>query len=325
MPNLNYIIATIALYFFNCNWYLPNNGFSYVNNLHTIITEQSIHKPITDVLQYGVPDTIGNISFDPVLLNALQYQSEYLQKKSKKALPSGLNQNDLIRTVTSLSTIGPLMSENMLKEKFDFFQVKTPKKKNKVRLTGYYTPVIKASPIMTPKYPIPLCRNPKFKSKKDTTSLELAWVKDKKTLKNVQLQGSCIVQFPDGQQRHLGFGGYVKHFGKKPYVYFQDMGDERVYGASNLPLTPGYSIAVDSRYIPLGACLLAELPHLDATGKLLGQTYRIVFAQDRGGAIKTSSRMDLYCGKGKVALNEAIKINGEGRFWLILPKSNELI
>jgi membrane-bound lytic murein transglycosylase A len=322
MPNFNYIIATVALYFFSCSWYLPNQGFSYVNDLQTGIIESSAHKPTTNVLQYGLPDTIGNISFDPMLLNALQYQAEYLQKSLKKELPSGLNKNDLLHTVTSLANIGPLMSENMLLNKFDFFQIKTPKKKNRVRLTGYYTPIIQASPVMTSDFPIPLCQNPKFKAKSDTTALELAWVKDKRTLKNAQLQGSCIVQFPDGQQRHLGFGGFVKHFGKKSYVYFQDMGDERVFGATNLPLTPGYSIAVDSRYIPLGACLLAELPHLDASGKLLGHTYRIVFAQDRGGAIKTSSRMDLYCGKGKIALDEAVKINGEGRFWLILPKKS---
>jgi membrane-bound lytic murein transglycosylase A len=222
--------------------------------------------------------------------------------------------------VMSLTKIGPLLNETVLRKKFDFYQIQTTQRNNRVRLTGYYTPVIEASPEKTPEFRIPLCRNPKTKTKRDDSPLELAWVRDEKSLQNAQLQGSCIIQLPDGQCRHLGFGGSVKRFGRKSYVYFQDMGEERVFGANNLPLTPGYSIAVDSRYIPLGSCLLAELPHLDVTGKLLGYTYRIVFAQDRGGAIKTSNRIDLYCGKGKEALAEAIKINGQGRFWLMLPK-----
>jgi membrane-bound lytic murein transglycosylase A len=325
MPSLNYIFTTFALYLFHGYCYAPINIVSTAIDFHSNFTVNSTRKPFVKLLLPEIPDTIGNITYDPMLLNALQYQSEYLKKLHKTQLSSGLFKSDLWQTVNSLVDIGPLMNQTMLLEKFDFFQIKTPKKKNRVRLTGYYTPIVQASPLMTPEFSIPLCQNPKFKAKSDTTALELAWVKDKRTLKNAQLQGSCIVQFPDGRQRHLGFGGYIRHFGKIPYVYFQDMGDERVFGATNLPLTPGYSIAVDSRYIPLGACLLAELPHLDASGKLLGHTYRIVFAQDRGGAIKTSSRMDLYCGKGKIALDEAVKINGEGRFWLMLPKKSPIV
>jgi membrane-bound lytic murein transglycosylase A len=77
---------------------------------------------------------------------------------------------------------------------------------------------------------------------------------------------------------------------------------------------------VDLRYIPLGATLLAELPDLDAAGNLKGYTYRILFAQDRGGAILNTKRMDLYCGVGQKGLQEARKINGLGRLWVLLPK-----
>jgi membrane-bound lytic murein transglycosylase A len=322
MQNLNYLFATITLYFFHSIFYTPINNLNTKAESNLKIIENIDKKPLTNFLLPEIPDTIGNITFDPFLLNALQYQAQYLKNSPKVKLALGLLKDDLWRTVSNLSAIGPLINEKMLKKNFNFFKIKTNHKKNRVRLTGYYTPIINASPIKTSEYPIPLSRNPKFIAKNDTTAHELAWVKDSKTLKNAQLQGSCIVQFPDGQQKHLGFGGIIRHFGTKPYVYFQDMGDERVFGANNLPLTPGYSIAVDTRFIPMGSCLLAELPHLDAAGKLIGYTYRIVFAQDRGGAIKTSSRMDLYCGKGKVALKEAIKINGQGRFWLMLPKKS---
>jgi membrane-bound lytic murein transglycosylase len=62
------------------------------------------------------------------------------------------------------------------------------------------------------------------------------------------------------------------------------------------------------------------LPDLDVTGKLIGYTYRILFAQDRGGAIKTTKRIDLYCGVGQKGLQEARRINSYGRLWVMLPK-----
>ncbi len=70
----------------------------------------------------------------------------------------------------------------------------------------------------------------------------------------------------------------------------------------------------------LGSTLLAELPDIDAAGRLKGYQYRIIFAQDRGGAIKTTKRIDLYCGMGQKGLQEARKINRFGRLWLLLPK-----
>ena len=146
----------------------------------------------------------------------------------------------------------------------------------------------------------------------------MAWVKSRKEVENAQLQGSCLVEYPDGSRVHLGFGGSTKGAGGK-YVFFTQVSDQ-VLGCGSFPLTAGYSVAVDPRYIPIGSTLLAELPDLDAAGNLKGYTYRILFAQDRGGAIKTTKRMDLYCGIGQNGLQEARRINSFGRLWLLLPK-----
>ncbi len=103
------------------------------------------------------------------------------------------------------------------------------------------------------------------------------------------------------------------------YVFFTKV-DETVLGSGFFPLTAGYSVAVDPRFIPIGSTIFAELPDLDVTGKLIGYTYRILFAQDRGGAIKTTKRIDLYCGVGQKGLQEARRINSYGRLWVMLPK-----
>ena len=66
--------------------------------------------------------------------------------------------------------------------------------------------------------------------------------------------------------------------------------------------------------------MLAELPVCDKAGNVVAHEYRIIFAQDRGGAIKTTKRMDLYCGIGKQGLDAAKRVNSYGRLWLILPK-----
>jgi membrane-bound lytic murein transglycosylase A len=137
-------------------------------------------------------------------------------------------------------------------------------------------------------------------------------------VKNAQLQGSCMVEFQDGEQQFLGYGGSVPMNGSK-YVYFKKV-DNQVIGAGSFPMTAGYSLAVDPRCVPIGSCLLAELPDLDKAGRLKGYTYRVVLAQDRGGAIKTTKRVDLYSGIGEEGLAEAQKVNRYGRLWVMLPK-----
>ncbi len=277
------------------------------------------------------PDSALAVSFDEDMLRALDFQAAYLRRNGLKAYPvNGIHTDELKHTLTLLEAIS-VEPPNALQHYFDFYQINTVLKQDKVRITGYYTPTIEASKIQTPEFQVPMLKWPKDEGNIAVPSpaaiesgalngnhLELAWLKTRKELKNAQLQGSCMVQFTDGESMFLGFGGSVKGAGGT-YVFFKKIGKD-VLGSGSFPLTAGYSAAIDPRFIPLGASLLAELPVCDKHGNATCYDYRIIFAQDRGGAIKTTKRMDLYCGIGKEGLEAAKKVNNYGRLWLMLPR-----
>jgi len=284
-------------------------------------------KVSSKVLIKGIPDTTPYLTFEPDLLQAMYEQANYLRRKDVKEVgASGIQKAEMQRTIELLQGIN-LLDPSVLLTTFDFYQVNTDLHKDRVRMTGYYTPIVHASRVQTPEFSVPMLKAPASgipnpaaieAGALDGKGLEVAWLRSRKELRNAQLQGNCLVEFPNGKRQHFGFGQSVRGKGGA-YVFFKEV-DEQVLGAGTFPLTPRYSIAVDLKYIPLGATLLAELPDLDAAGHLKGYTYRILFAQDRGGAILTTKRMDLYCGIGQKGLQEARKINGYGRLWVILPK-----
>ncbi|MBV6443354.1 MAG: hypothetical protein DYG98_01300 [Haliscomenobacteraceae bacterium CHB4] len=281
------------------------------------------------VLIPGGPDTIPYLAFDPMMLKAMYEQANYLRRSDvPEKAASGITRDEMLQTVELLQNV-QLLDPNVLHTTFDFYGINTELHNDRVRMTGYYTPVIKASRVRTSEYSVPMLRRPESNvppaefiegGALNGRGLELAWLRSKKELANAQLQGNCLVEFPDGSRQHFGFGGSVKRSkGKGKYVFFTPV-DNEVLGCGYFPLTPGYSVAVDPRFIPIGSTLLAELPNIDAKGKQHGYTYRIIFAQDRGGAILTTKRMDLYSGIGQKGLQEARKINRYGRLWLMLPK-----
>lgn len=284
-------------------------------------------KVASKVLVKGIPDTTPYLTFEPDLLQAMYEQANYLRRKDvKERGASGIQKAEMQRTIELLQGIN-LLDPSVLLTTFDFYKVRTDLHNDRVRMTGYYTPVVHASPVQTPEFPVPMLRAPESgiphpaaieAGALDGKGLELAWLRSRKELRNAQLQGNCLVEFPDGKRKYFGFGQSVRGAGGA-YVFFKPV-DEQVLGCGTFPLTPRYSIAVDLKYIPLGATLLAELPDLDASGHLKGYTYRILFAQDRGGGILTTKRMDLYCGVGQKGLQEARKINSYGRLWVMLPK-----
>lgn len=291
------------------------------------ITSQKVTRKLSTALQLAEPDTMASIPVNSDMQQAMMEQINYLRRPDVKKYPiPGLSKREMLETLMSLQK-APLLDPVTLKTRFDFYQVNTDLKKEAVRITGYYTPIVKASHTRTADYNVPLLRRPKSGTPSpeaiqngalEGQDLELAWVRSKREVENAQLQGSCLIEFPDGNRQYLGFGGSVKGKGGV-YVFFTPI-DDQVLGCGAFPLTAGYSAAIDPRFIPIGASLLAELPELNAAGKQVGTTYRILFAQDRGGAIKTTKRMDLYCGVGQAGLEQARRVNRYGRLWLLLPK-----
>jgi membrane-bound lytic murein transglycosylase A len=93
-------------------------------------------------------------------------------------------------------------------------------------------------------------------------------------------------------------------------------------GAGHVPLEKGISIAVDRRYIPLGATAIASIPRYDETSALIGHELKILLAQDVGGAIKGAGHIDLYMGDESDAREEASQYYHYGKLWLLMPKKS---
>jgi membrane-bound lytic murein transglycosylase A len=92
-------------------------------------------------------------------------------------------------------------------------------------------------------------------------------------------------------------------------------------GALNVPLTAGRSVAIDPRWMPLGApmYLSTSQPGYDGRpGSLPLQ--RLVVAQDTGGAIRGGIRADLFFGVGNEAGNLAGRMRAPGQMWLLWPR-----
>ncbi len=104
------------------------------------------------------------------------------------------------------------------------------------------------------------------------------------------------------------------------YVFFRELplGDPEAgpIGAFGVPLTPGHSVAVDPRFIPLGAPLVIRSEH-PATGAPLA---RLVLAQDTGGAIRGPLRFDLFWGFGAQAALPAGRQRHDAEAWLLVPR-----
>jgi membrane-bound lytic murein transglycosylase A len=87
-------------------------------------------------------------------------------------------------------------------------------------------------------------------------------------------------------------------------------------GAQGLPLTAGRSIAVDPKFLPLGAPMF-----LSTTQPGGGQPLqRLVVAQDTGGAIRGPVRADLFFGFGAEAGAQAGMMKYDGELWLLWPR-----
>lgn len=101
------------------------------------------------------------------------------------------------------------------------------------------------------------------------------------------------------------------------YVFFSEKpydGDSPV-GALGVPLTPMRSLAVDTRYIPLGSMMYVAVPH--PLGKEAIE--RVFIAQDKGGAISGGIRADIFAGEGEEAAEFAGQMAHHGHFWIVKP------
>lgn len=102
------------------------------------------------------------------------------------------------------------------------------------------------------------------------------------------------------------------------YVFFRELPSSLngPLGALGVPLTAGRSIAVDARYIPLGAPVFLATTWPNSAKPL----NRLMLAQDTGGAIRGVVRADFFWGFGKDAGKQAGSMKQSGKMWVLLPK-----
>jgi membrane-bound lytic murein transglycosylase A len=106
------------------------------------------------------------------------------------------------------------------------------------------------------------------------------------------------------------------------YVFFRELpsGLSGPLGALGVPLAAERSVAIDPRYIPLGAPIFLSTTYPNSR-KLL---QRLMLAQDTGGAIKGAVRADFFWGAGMDAGRQAGAMKQQGKIWVLLPKELQL-
>ena len=187
---------------------------------------------------------------------------------------------------------------------------------------------------------------------------ELLWVDDAIDAFFLQVQGSGRVVLPDGGAVRVGFAGHnglgyvpigrlLIENGKIPrdqmsmqairdwlranpdeaaglmrqnprYVFFRELQGEGPLGAQGVALTPGRSLAVDRRFVPLGIPVWLDTTMPGAADMPLR---RLMVAQDTGGAILGPVRGDVFFGAGEAALAQAGRMRSQGSYYLLLPKA----
>jgi membrane-bound lytic murein transglycosylase A len=194
-------------------------------------------------------------------------------------------------------------------------------------------------------------------------NLEIIWVDDFIDLFFLHIQGSGKIRLADGRLIQVGFaqfngypfrsiGAYLADNGKLAknnlslqtikkylrehpeeaseilyyndrYVFFRLM-EQGPFGALNVPITGGRTIASDPNIFPKGALalIIARKPLINH-GKVSSWMpfSRFVLNQDAGGAIIGAGRIDLFCGSGDDAGEVAGRLKEPGELFFLIKKS----
>ena len=107
------------------------------------------------------------------------------------------------------------------------------------------------------------------------------------------------------------------------YIFFRDV-PEGPIGSIGVPVTPYRSIATDRYLFPRGVlCYIQlKLPTFDQNNQMNGtkEFSAFVLNQDTGGAIRTPSRVDLFCGNGPADELTAGHLKQSGNLYFLIKK-----
>lgn len=187
----------------------------------------------------------------------------------------------------------------------------------------------------------------------------LAWVENPLDRMTLGIEGSGVIELPNHKKIYLNYAttngrssillpkllenlGIMKrkeasinkikaYFLKNPkqltpilnqgesFVFFTRTKQEDAFGSLHTPLTPGYSIAIDPKWVPFGLPVWLDTKKPNQ-GKSSTSLRRLMIAQDTGSAILGPVRADLFWGSGKEATYLAQHMDAPGKYWLFIPK-----
>ncbi|MDI1353094.1 MAG: murein transglycosylase A, partial [bacterium] len=264
--------------------------------------------------------------------------------------------------------------------------------------TGYYMPLIKGSYTKTDEFSVPLYEVPNdlvtidlnlFMSHpknqkligritgskvipyftraeinkgalKDKAKI-LLWIHSPIDRLFLEIQGSGIIEFPDGSKIFVGYDGQngapytaiagvlikkgvmtkdnasmqaIKRYleahpeemdsvinQNKSFIFFRKLTLDAALGSQGVALTPGYSLAIDRQWVPMGAPIWLNTTRPNSNKPNESKPMqRLMVAQDTGGAIKGKVRGDVFWGGGEKATLIAGHMKNEGHYWLLLPR-----
>ncbi len=281
---------------------------------------------------------------------------------------------DPCREAMSHAIFSNQQARHFFEKWFTPYEVRNNNGENIGKFTGYYEILLHGSRKKTKRFKYPVYGPPKeldtikgsYQISRSAINrgaltykgLELAWVDNAARLFFMHIQGSGIIQLPDGKHMKLAYAGqnghgYVaigplfkeyckdsiksatdmmawmhKHpkIGKdimernESYVFFREIHGESPIGAQGVALVPERAIAIDYGLYPYGAPVWIEttLPH---TKHPHAHAYhRLMMAQDTGGAIRGAIRADVFFGRGQRAEELAGSMNQKGKYYMLFPK-----
>ncbi|MEM7103772.1 MAG: murein transglycosylase A [Bacteroidota bacterium] len=340
----------------------PGKGYEFAGNGKT-----NKHPHFDSLYRKTTLRDTFDFSLSEALIIGLNDQLTIL-KGSRKVYPDygnlPISKTKLRETIRLLTT-----NPNDLSD-FELFQICGEDSLGNMHFTGYFTPILNVKREADSTFRYPLYKKPvdwqgPLPTREEIDgngvlkgkNLELAWTDDLLAIFFMQVQGSGMVQFPDGKRTLFSYGGGNDHkyrslgkylvfhehispeqislesirdwffhnpdslpqtlFYNPSYIFFR-ASNKQPSGSGAVPLLAGHSVAVDPKFIPYGSVLLGKIPVLDKNGKLERHEYRILLPQDTGGAIKGPGHIDLYMGIGKGGEALASAMHHYGEIYLIL-------
>jgi membrane-bound lytic murein transglycosylase A len=198
--------------------------------------------------------------------------------------------------------------------------------------------------------------------------LEIAWLKDPVDVAFLQIQGSGQLKLRNGNTISVGYsasnglpyksiGRYMlnrdfltkkemsmqsirRYLSEHPakvkeilnynpsYIFFRRLKTGPL-GSISVPLTPGRSLALDSKLFPKGALafISCKKPAINERGKITGwhEFSRFVLNQDTGSAIKGAGRADIFWGNGPYAEMAAGHLKHDGELYILIKKPEKCL